>query len=99
MGGFLGGALSGFADEYNKNKGSGGGGGGMLKKLFKKRSAKGQVNAQLSSGGDESGPSDGIQSAKRGGRVRKGGLLRVHKGEDIVPAKRKRGRRASGKRR
>lgn len=40
-----------------------------------------------------------IPSAKTGGRVTKGGLLRVHRGEDIVPAKRGRRKTTSGKQR
>jgi hypothetical protein len=88
--GFFGGALGGFAKTASERKDSGKS--GLLSKLRKKKGT-------LSSGGDES-PSDtdslGVQNARKGGRVKKGGLFHLHAGEKITP-KRKRAR--SGKRR
>jgi hypothetical protein len=91
MGGFLGGALSGFADEASKRQSSGKS--GLLSKLRKKK----QLPLTPSDSSNTTNLSQ-VPSYKRGGKVKKTGLAYVHKGEKVIPAKRKRGRSA-GKRR
>jgi hypothetical protein len=40
---------------------------------------------------------DSIASKKRGGKIRKTGIYRLHKGEHVVPAKRSKKSRKSGR--
>lgn len=74
---FIGGALSGFADKYKKRKRGGG---------DQKETNSGGGGASDSGGGGEmSGAPAG--SFKRGGKVRRTGKARVHKGERVLTAK------------
>jgi hypothetical protein len=75
--------------------------GGMAKEYGKKRlkQAGERYGVGKKSGGytDDAGMSDTIGSFKRGGKVRKTGLARVHKGERVITAKQDRKRKRSGK--
>jgi hypothetical protein len=105
-GGFFGGAVSGFADTAlkKKNKGTPSG----AKKLMSKMSKKGGSSDSFSSMAPPSqyqgsgGDGNSAGSFKRGGRVRRTGRARVHKGERVLTAKQARkyeGKRRGGKRR
>jgi hypothetical protein len=87
--GFFGGALSGFAGEAEKKREAGNSRMFNRKKKTPLRSPNSSNTMNLS---------EDVPSYKRGGKVKKTGLAYVHRGETVVPAKRKRGRSA-GKRR
>jgi hypothetical protein len=79
----------------------------MKKRDQKKQQPKDDTAASMKriplpfpSKGAHGGDYTGVPSYKRGGKVRKTGLAKLHKGEVVVPkgqAKKMRGRRARGK--
>lgn len=91
MGGFIGGALSGYADEKSKRKGKR----GLLR--GKKKTKNLPITPPNASNTTMLTPMAQPSSFRKGGRVKKTGFAKVHAGEKVIPAKRKRAR--SGKRR
>jgi hypothetical protein len=88
--GFFGGALGGYADEATKMKGQGRSGALRGKKKLPLTRPNSSNTTSLT-------PMAEPGSFRKGGRVKKTGFAKVHKGEQVIPAK-KRSRR-SGKRR
>ena len=89
MGSLLGGAFSGAAGVIQKKKGD-----DEDRKARQKMSNTGRNSATLGGSNDEAGQTAG--SFKRGGKVRRTGKARVHKGERVLTAKQ--ARRYEGKR-
>jgi hypothetical protein len=88
MGAFLGGVLQGAAGKMkNKAKGGASSLGNTIRRkiggIFKKKQTK-----SLASDDSETGDPS---SMKRGGKVRKTGLIKLHRGETVIP-KRSRGK-------
>lgn len=100
MGDFLSGALQGFASttaskKRSGDKDDGGPKGGLLGKLRNMRDKKKLKSATHIEGQDYQVP-----EFKRGGKVRKTGLARVHKGERVLTKRQsKQYRKRGGKRR
>jgi hypothetical protein len=73
--------------------------GGAMQKSRAKNTLKKAQQGPKSLQPAENAMTGQIPSAKHGGRVTKGGLLRVHRGEEIVPTKRSGRKKTSGKQR
>jgi hypothetical protein len=71
-------------------------------KMTRKKPASGAVKGGAGSAGGQAPSYMSFQpvagSLKKGGRVRKTGLYRLHKGEDVIPAKRRSGKATARKR-
>jgi hypothetical protein len=91
IGSFLGGGLQGYADEATKRKKAGQH--GLLRGRKKKAKPSNSGNTGPVGGGDV------IGSFKNGGRVKKTGKYLLHKNEQVVPARKKKRGKRSGKRR
>lgn len=100
-------ASNAFLSGFNKDTDRGGGSSSAFQTGFQKgqQVSKGRSTLKRAKKTDLSGLSPTspqatsmIPSAKKGGRIAKGGLLRVHRGEQIIPAKRSR-KKVSGKQR
>lgn len=89
MGSFISGALSGFTGEAEKKREAGN------SRMFNRKK---KLPLRKPSPESETNLSEQVPSYKRGGKVKKTGLAYVHKGEKVIPAKRKRGRNARKRR-
>lgn len=80
---FISGALGGYADEATKRKGEGKT--GLLQKAFKKKPGQGKLPTSGKQAPEEM--SMPVPQFKKGGRVKKTGLAKVHKNERVLTAK------------
>ena len=92
MGGILGGALSGYAETALARKKEGKQG------LLRRKKKQLPLTRPNASNTTSLSPMAEPSSYRKGGRVKKTGYAKVHRGEIVVPAK-KRGRRSAAKRR
>jgi hypothetical protein len=93
-GGFLGGLMSGFANETKDRQKA-----GKTSILSRLRKRKNKPAMQGSGNTGAVGAGDVIGSFKKGGRVKKTGKYMLHKGEKVVPKRAKKRGKKSSKRR